>query len=54
MPDAQAGEQDPEGLDLLVAAGQRRRARAGARRIWVADRVDRRSIPTYTEFCLIP
>jgi hypothetical protein len=33
-------EQDAEGLDLLVAAGQRRRAGAGTGRVGVADRVD--------------
>jgi hypothetical protein len=52
-PELEAGEQDAEGLDLLVAAGQRGRARPGPGRVGVADRVDAASVATYTGFIRI-
>ena len=53
-PEPEAGEQDAEGLDLLVAAGQSRGAGSGAGRVGVADRVDRASVATYRRFIEIP
>lgn len=47
-PSTQTSKQNPERLDLLIAARQRWRTGTSARRIGVADRIDRRSIPTYT------
>jgi hypothetical protein len=44
------GEQDAEGLDLLVATGQGRRAGSGAGRERVADWVDRAKEATYRWF----
>src|SRR6266508_2617361 len=52
-PELEAGEQDAEGLDLLVAAGQGRRPGSGAGCIRVADRVDAASVATYTGFIRI-
>jgi hypothetical protein len=52
-PELEPGEQDAEGLDLLVASGQRRWPGAGARRVRVADRIDPASVTTYTRFSLI-
>jgi len=52
-PQLEPGEQDPEGLDLLVAAGQRWRARPGPGRVRVADRVDAASVATYSRFIRI-
>jgi hypothetical protein len=52
-PELEAGEQDAEGLDLRVAAGQGRGAGSSTRRVRVADRVDRRSVATYRRFIRI-
>jgi hypothetical protein len=46
----EAAEQDLELLDLAVAAGQRWRAGARTGAIGVADRVDGRTIRSYTRF----
>ena len=52
-PALEAGEQDAERVDLLVAAGQRGRPGAGARRVRVPDRVDGATVATYTGFSVI-
>jgi hypothetical protein len=46
----EAAEEDPELLDLAVAAGQRWRAGARAWAIGVVDRVDGRTIRSYRRF----
>jgi hypothetical protein len=50
VPGAEAAEEDAELLDLAVAAGQRWRTGARTWAIWVADRVDDRTIRSYRRF----
>jgi hypothetical protein len=49
-PSTEAAEEDPELLDLAVAAGQRWRAGARAGALWVVDRVDSLTIRSYRRF----
>lgn len=53
MAETQAGKQDTEGLDLVVAAGECRWAGAGTGGVRVVDRVDQKSLQTFTEFIQI-